>query len=247
MRTAVDVAVDPLGRFVATADVEGEIRLWDLRGVLPPFVLRGPPGIRSLEFSIDGSRLEALAREDGNCVSSVWAVSGDSPRFLRRFNLGGTGWGWRRWDDAGRRVARWGPDLKYRVWSTDRPIDAEPLVLLRGDNMQLDSLSFSPRGDWLATADLAGLAVWPLSRQFPIVIRQHDLDVNGMGFAPDGGWIASSSGDGTVRVLPLEGDPPPPGRVLLELQRMDNGFGSFAGRRTYSGRHQWGGYTTSTV
>ncbi len=84
--------------------------------------------------------------------------------------------------------------------------------------------AFSPRGDWLATADLAGLAIWPLSRQSPIVIRQQDLEVPGLAFAPDGSWLASSSMDGTVRLWPLEGDPPPPGRILLELNTWTTGI-----------------------
>ena len=55
------------------------------------------------------------------------------------------------------------------------------------------------------------------AQRFPTVIRRHDGYVYRLTFAPDGSWLASSSTDGTVRLWPLEGRPPPPGRLLLEL------------------------------
>ena len=42
------VDVDPLGRFVVTAEKNGSVKLWDVHGDTPPTVLRGPPGTTSL-------------------------------------------------------------------------------------------------------------------------------------------------------------------------------------------------------
>jgi len=102
----------------------------------------------------------------------------------------------------------------------EAPDDAEPLILLRGDVQQVNSVSFHPRGQWLASADAAGLAVWPLARKYPVVVHRHELGVRGLAFAPNGGWLASSAGDGVVKLWPLTGNPPPPGREL--------GFGNVA-------------------
>ncbi len=115
-------------------------------------------------------------------------------------------------------MARWGPDVKIRIWSTDGPANAEPLILNRGDIAQMNSVSVNPRGDWLATGDVTGLAVWPLAKRYPVVIRGHEQVVFGLAFDPDGKWLASSSPGGPVRLWPLEGDPPAPGSSLEDVQ-----------------------------
>ena len=205
-------ACDPLGRFIASAGEDGEIRLWSLTEATRPLVVQGPPNSSLLRFTEDGSLLEAAVLEDGNLVSWVWDLSGDSPRFLRRFDLGGSGPGDWRWDTVGKKVARWGPDTEVRVWSMNGPVDAEPLVLNRGDNLQMNSVSFNPGGPWLATADAAGLALWPFARQYPVVIDTHEREFRSLVFGPDGRWLASSAE--TVRLWPLAGDPPPSARDM---------------------------------
>jgi len=100
-------------------------------------------------------------------------------------------------------------------------------VLSRGDNQQTNAVSFDPQGCWLATGDQVGLAFWPLPERFPTVIQRHAGDINDLTFAPDGSWFASCSNDGTVRLWPLGGTPPLPGRPLLELENtLINGLAS---------------------
>ena len=217
----VDVVVDPLGRFVATADAEGEIRLWSLTEGSSAVVLQGPPDIRFLRMTLDGSLFETAVQDEGNWITWVWDLSGNSPRFLRRFDLGGTGWGDWRWDTVGRQVARWGPDMeKVSIWSMDAQPDAEPLMLNRGDNQQMNNISFNPRGGWLATADMTGLAVWPFARRYPQVIQPQAGQMRGLAFDPVGRWLVASTHEGVVKLWPLEGDPPSQGRTL--------GFGNVA-------------------
>ncbi len=214
-------ATDPLGRFIATAAEDGEIRLWDLTGVSPPKVLQGPPGIRFTRFTSDGVFLEAAIVENGEWVTWVWDLSESSPQFLLRRNLEKTGWGGWRWDTDGRQLAWWGKDMmKVRIWSMDAPPSAEPLVLNRGDNQQMNDVNFSPAGPWLVTADAAGLAIWPFVREYPLVLRPKSGQIRGLAFDPVGRWLVSSATDGAVKLWPLKGDPPPPERDL--------GFGNVA-------------------
>jgi WD40 repeat protein len=106
------------------------------------------------------------------------------------------------------------PDGSVFYWALAAPAHAEPKALYRGEVLRLNAVAFASKGDWLATADSSGLALWPLTGRYPIVFARHGRDVSNLAFAPGGEWLATSSADGTVRLWPLDGNPPPYGRVL---------------------------------
>ena len=215
--TGIRVAFDPRGRFFASADGEGKIRLWDPTGSSPPTVLQGPAAITDLGVVGGGSLLEAHFLDDGDLRSWVWSLRTEDPQKLRNVDYGRfTGYGGLGWDPAGDMVARSGPDEKIRLRSMAAPADAEPLVLTRGDVGIQRGLSFHPSKPWLATADGSTLVMWPLGRRYPVVIRGHDEAVLSLAFDPEGRWIASGGVDMTVRMWPLDGEAPPRGRVLME-------------------------------
>ncbi len=209
------VLFDPLGRFFATIAEDGRIRLWDNAGDSPPILLSAPPGA-ILDITADGSLLEASVFEEGEVTSWIWLLDTNPPRFLRPFPVGDDGIGWWGLNRVGWQIARSGSDLKIRLWPMAAPADAEPVFLLRGDVDVLWGLSFHPNGNWLASADKAGAALWPLARPYPAVIRRHEKEVMDLLFGPEGRWLVSSSMDDTVRFWPLEGDVLPPGRILLK-------------------------------
>jgi len=214
--SATRVEMDERGRFVATADAECRIRLWNLDGTTPPTLLQGPPAGCAWLWSPIGAEgfLGAGDRttSDGNTERWIWSLETAKPQLLRRF-------------DRGPGVAVWwntehfvwtGRDLKIRLWPFAAPADAEPLFLLRGEIGQLWYPRLHPAGKWLVVPDNSGLSMWPLARPYPAVIRRHDERVNSLVFGPEGRWLASSSDDRTVRVWPLVGVAPPPGRVLVD-------------------------------
>ncbi len=227
---------DPLGRFLVTSESGGEFRFWSLTDPQPPFVMEGPRESTHQRFERDGSLFSAIGEEDGNWIIWLWEFSRGRPNFVRKVNIGGTAWGEYVLNPSGRYLGRSGPDTNFRIWRLDGPADAEPIGLHRGDSRQANDLEFSPTGDWLATADLTGLGMWFLDREYPIVIRRHEGMVMGLAFAPDGSWLASSSTDGTVRTWPLVGDPPAPGLVFRESNSVRIGVAvSPDGERIVSG------------
>jgi len=209
----VAIRCDPLGRFVATAHAEDRIRLWDMNGSSPPTALRGPQGTRSIYFTPNGTLMYSNGQdEEESGIVRVWDITELPPRFLRDFDLGKRAGC--NLDEIGRRIIRVGVDLEIRILSVDKPFDADPLLLMRGEVQQVNSANFDPTGDWLMTADATGLSLWPFSTESPVVLHRHELAVSGLAFAPEGSWLASAAFDNTVRLWPLEGDPPAPGRVL---------------------------------
>jgi WD40 repeat protein len=216
---ASDMALDPQMRRVATLHPDGGIQLWSLTGAAPPVVLEGPQGAEhwGMGFNDDGSRLEAWAGDEKRWTGRFWNLSGPSPQFQRDFEVG---FNLKYLITSGKHAAAYGLDPRVLVWSLDAPVDAEPLVLVGGSG-EVMRTSLSPDGEWLATVGGPGggpLRVWPLAKTYPSVIRRHDQPISDVAFAPDGSWLASASDDGTVKLWPLEGDPPPPGRTLLTLK-----------------------------
>ena len=212
------VGFDPMGRFVVTAEKNGSLKLWDVRGHAPPTLLRGPPGITGLRMEMDGSLLAANARTPARSHSAggigtalarfepdadrgqswIWALDGEEPRLLRRLNGLVS-----HLDAVGGHAAKDGRDSEVRLWSLAAPAAAEAIQLRRGAIGAVYNLCFHPSGRWLASADEAGLVLWPLARPYPAVIRAHDDAVNGLVFEPQGQWLASISKDGTLKLWPL--------------------------------------------
>jgi WD40 repeat protein len=219
------LAVDPKGRFVASATVGGDIRLWPLKERLPTDSVPGPPN-GALQFTADGNFLcsKWWGSVDGiqtgdDCQFWIWAVDSDGLTFLRRTDVG------RPAplsnlvpDNDGGRFVRTGAGLAIRLWRRSAPADAEPLELLRGQVGQVFMPAFHPEGRWLAVADNSGLGLWPLARPYPIVIRRHTDTLLDILFAPDGSWLASApgAGDGMVMLWPLGGIAPSSGRAVFD-------------------------------
>ncbi|MCK5376243.1 MAG: winged helix-turn-helix domain-containing protein, partial [Acidobacteria bacterium] len=211
------VHFDPSGRFLATAGVGGDIRLWDPTGAQPPTVLQGPAGILGVNLKPDGSYLSAVAQDPtGEVVCWIWSLGDGEPRLVRRFEVGhNLGLGRFAGDPIGRRLAQAVPDGTISLWTLAAPAAAEPLALFGGNLAgPYRRLSFHPQGRWLSATNSNGLTLWPIARRYPVVIRRHDREVWQLAFAPDGGWLASTSHDGTVRLWALADDSPEQVRII---------------------------------
>jgi WD40 repeat protein len=211
------VQFDPFGRFLATAGVAGDIRLWDPTGVAPPKLLQGPAGIIGINLQPDGSYLAVGAGDRTREVSGwIWSLAEDEPRLVRRLDMG-PGGGNVVGDPVGRQVAKISPDYTVLLWSQAAPAAAEPITLRSGNlAWPYRRLAFHPQGRWLAATSERGLTLWPLARRYPVVIQQHDKEVWGLAFAPDGSWLASTSLDGTLRLWQLDENSPDEVQVLLD-------------------------------
>jgi WD40 repeat protein len=220
--------VDPLGRFVASADSEGLIRLWGLTGSSVPEIVQGPPAIWGMDILGNGRFLSVNSvPETGDMEQWIWSLEGERPELLRRINLGEAAtMVFGLLDPVRGQIVQLGVEREIRLWNLSAPADAEPLNLLPGEVEATFLPAFHPQGRWLVAPNNTGLTLWPLNRGYPSVIRKHQHSVNALEFGPRGEWLASASSDSSVRVFPLEGEAPRPGGVLYEAGGPTLGFAS---------------------
>jgi serine/threonine protein kinase len=109
-------------------------------------------------------------------------------------------------DDAGARkhLEACGEDLRGWEWRyLWRRANGGPApVRWRGPGGEVRSVSFSPDGQFLASASADGaIHVWNRAGgSAPRKLGEHEAAANAVAFSPDAGWIVSGSEDGTVRL-----------------------------------------------
>ena len=209
---------DPQGRFFLTVDRAGGVKRWDPSGHSPPSDLSHTAGIRLRGLVKGGPYAIAQSTPDsGEPELSIWSIDETGIELVRWFD--GIKPDFNDFDPVGLRLAIRGPLPAHRLWSLGAPAAAKPLVLRRGPSAYSHKPQFSPDGNWLATNDRSGLAMWPLGRSYPAVIDIPFLPwTNGVAFGPEGRFLATSAGS-EVRVWPLEGPVPPAGHLAFEAGR----------------------------
>ncbi len=217
-----DIECDPLGQFIAASYGDGKIRLWDLAGQSPPRVIDGPPGITGIRITGDGSMLETIKYQGDTAETWIWSLETKAPTMLRHIDLG-TASGFSGWTVNPMRhqlVSVFNADGKIRLWPLSAPADSEPVLLRKSDIGAQRMVAVHPTGDWVASSYTNGLAIWPVSRSYPVIIDRYQESIANLAFAPDGRWLVASSvnASGTVRLWQLAGDSLPSASIIHEAQ-----------------------------
>ncbi len=191
----------PDGRFVATADQAGVVRLWRWRRDPAAWTLPNGAGVSAAEFSPDGTRV-LIADGDG------WITVCDRPtgrvRQRRRMEspiIAAT------WDPTGRFIAAACLDRQARVYVYDAN-SLQPLFAPLVHSAVLGRLAFSPDGQRLLTithtnSPSSSVArIWNLGTGAALTEPiPHPDWLDWCEFSPDGARCLTACADGVVRMF----------------------------------------------
>lgn len=196
----VKAVFSPDGRWLAAADNNGLIGLWDAATFRHVAWLTGhPPHIFDLAFSPD-SRL--LASGGTGAVVRLWDVP-EGTLHAEIANLGGEIYHVNFSPDGALLAIASGSHTGY-VWNVQA---GEMALFLEGHRNGLITAVFSPDGAIIATTsqDNSG-RLWNATSGRPLaILAGHDAEVTDVSFSADGQWLATASGDDTARVWKLPG------------------------------------------
>jgi WD40 repeat protein/tRNA A-37 threonylcarbamoyl transferase component Bud32 len=201
------VAFSGSGQYLATAGLDGRIRLWNSHGGQETLTLPSAPNSESMAFSKDGKWLAAaIGDRDGPGKVVLWKLQEpDSPALVLEhpqavravaFHL------------DGKLLATGCADHQVRLFDLEG--STHPPVVLKAENKKghahaVTAVAFSPDGQWLASAgDEETILLWNVQkRTLEAELIGHDDDVTSLAFSPDSTSLASGSKDRSVRLWSL--------------------------------------------
>ncbi|GAB4376354.1 MAG: AAA-like domain-containing protein [Elainellaceae cyanobacterium] len=194
--------VSPNGAYIATASLDGSIKLWQPDGTLLVTMQGHNDRAWSVAFSPDSSTLMSTGN-DGNI--NFWNLNGKLVKTLKAHQAGI----WKAvFSPDGSLIASASFDQTVKLWQRDGTL----LKTLPHEGSILD-LDFSPDGQSLVTgASDTQIRIWqvgePSSLEFGTLLRTlrgHASGVAGVGFHPTRDLIASAGLDGKINLWRPDG------------------------------------------
>ncbi|AKJ01308.1 WD40 repeat protein [Archangium gephyra] len=176
----------PDGRFLATGDEQGSLRLWDVDGRLLRIIEGSGHPITMLAFSPDGSQLALVTYEN---EVRLWNPTTGQERMLQSYQD-------RQVEDLGTVALAFSPDGGHLATASEFAphvslwdVTTGEKRILRGHEEGVDSLAFSPAGDTLVTGGQDHtVRFWGLDG-----VERRRIDLGG-----NGAWLLRFSPDGTA-------------------------------------------------
>ncbi|NHC36102.1 hypothetical protein QH73_0015865 [Scytonema millei VB511283] len=219
LRSVVSVVFSPDGNLLATGDVDGKIRLWQVVDGKQLLTLEGHTGwVWSVAFSPDG-----LTLVSGSHDTSVrlWDVrTGQCLKVLQAHTSGVRSVAW---SPDSQTIASGSFDASIRLWD----VTGECWQVLHGHTSGVWSVTFAPSTDTCVLASGShdtSIRLWNIRTGRCLkVLPGHTGGVRSLAWSPDSQTIASGSEDSSVRLWDVRR-----GRCLKTLYGHTNGVWSVA-------------------
>ncbi|MUL38417.1 caspase family protein [Gloeocapsopsis dulcis] len=197
------VSFSPNG-MLASAGVDNTLRLWSIEQ--KPVVAQGCPQTISVSFSTNVQDIALVCRDN---TVTLWNLNSNVAKTLKEE------------DDVFQQVS-FSPDGKIAAAENSvelkaKSIDAHHTIKLwnrdglvlksfEGHNSWLNSVSFSPNGNLLASAsDDKTVKLWSRDGREVRSLQGHQDAVNNVAFSPNSKIVASASKDATVKLWSVDG------------------------------------------
>jgi WD40 repeat protein/DNA-binding SARP family transcriptional activator len=182
---AFGIDVSPDETLLATAGIDGVVRIWDAQTGRSVQTLTGhTAAVEDVVFSPDGERL-ASAGDDA--TARVWDLaSGDAVLTLTGHSAP---IGFIAYSPDGTRLATAGDDNRVLLWEVSRPAASQILLELPG---QTGQLRFSPDGSRLVTTAVEDgkSRVWDTLTGQEVLVLPYAYGSGALAFSPDGARLA---------------------------------------------------------
>jgi WD40 repeat protein/energy-coupling factor transporter ATP-binding protein EcfA2 len=190
--------LSPNGQWIASADEDGRVILWNGRGQAQAQWQSAQGRIMNLSFSPASQQL-ATAGEDGSV--HLWDLQG---QLLAQFQGHTDMVKGISFSPDGQQLATSGRDRTVRLWN----LQGQPLGVFTGHRQDVWSVVFSPDGQRLASASDDGtVRLWDGQGNSLGVFAAEQGELHTLGFSPDGQNLVTAGEDGRLRLWTMQGQP----------------------------------------